>query len=308
VQPGALSAVPGLSAVFDLPEDAPEGERRKALALWLTDPRNPLTWRSIVNRIWQYHFGRGLVGTPNDFGRMGEKPTHPELLDWLAVEFRDGGQSFKRLSKLILLSATYRQVSSVSAQTAAFGQIDSENHLLWRANRRKLEAEAVRDSILLVSGQLDTRMFGPGFKDFVVEKPEHSPHYMYDKFNPEDPQARRRSIYRFIVRSQQQPFMTTLDCADPSVLVARRNESVSPLQALALLNNSFVLSVAGDFAERLQKTEGNVEAQVRKAFSLALSRAPSEREVRDLSVYAEKNGLANACRLLFNLNEFHFID
>src|SRR4029079_18929924 len=204
-----------------------------------------------------YACGRGLVDSPGDFGRMGQLPTHPELLDWLAIEFRDGGQSLKKLHKLILLSAAYRQTSSGDSETAHAAEVDSENRLLWRMNRRKLEAEALRDSILFVSGQLDPRMCGPGFQDFVVEKPEHSPHYEYDKFDPNDLAARRRSIYRYIVRSQQQPFMTTLDCADPSMLVARRNESVSPLQALALLNNSFMLTMADSFAQRLECTYPN---------------------------------------------------
>jgi hypothetical protein len=308
VAPGALSAVAELAATFDIPSDAGEGERRKALALWLSDARNPLTWRSIVNRVWQYHFGRGLAGTPNDFGRMGEQPSHPELLDWLAVEFRDGGQSLKKLHKLILTSAAYRQISSVTAETERAVEIDSENRLLWRANRRKLEAEAVRDAVLFVSGQLDSRMYGPGFQDFVVEKPEHSPHYEYEKFNPEDPSARRRSIYRFIVRSQQQPFMTTLDCADPSMLVARRNESVSPLQALALLNNGFMLTMADAFARRLESESPGTDDRVARAFSLALSRPASAGELAELREFARKNGLQNACRVLFNLNEFAFAD
>ncbi len=308
VAPGGLSALTEMPSTFDLANDAPEGERRKALALWLTDAHNPLTWRSIVNRVWQYHFGRGLVGTPNDFGRMGELPSHPELLDWLAVEFRDGGQSLKKLHKLILTSAAYRQVSSVTPDTQRAVEIDSENRLLWRANRRKLEAEAVRDAVLFVSGQLDPRMYGPGFQDFVIEKPEHSPHYEYEKFNPDDLSARRRSIYRFIVRSQQQPFMTTLDCADPSMLVARRNESVSPLQALALLNNSFMLTMADAFAHRLQADSADPTTQMTRAFSSALSRSPSSDELSDLSEFARRNGLPNACRLLFNLNEFSFVD
>jgi hypothetical protein len=308
VAPGALSAVAALSAAFDLPQDAPEGERRKALALWLTDARNPLTWRSIVNRVWQYHFGRGLVGTPNDFGRMGEQPSHPELLDWLAVEFRDGGQSLKKLHRMIVFSAAYRQVSSIGPEMVQAAEVDSENRLLWRANRRKLEAEALRDAVLLVSGQLDRTMYGPGFQDFVIEKPEHSPHYEYDKFDPDDARARRRSIYRFIVRSQQQPFMTTLDCADPSMLVARRNESVSPLQALALLNNSFMLAMSDRFAHQLENSEKEMATCVRRAFSRALSRSPSSQELDELIEFTRKNGLPNTCRLLFNLNEFNFVD
>jgi hypothetical protein len=308
VRAGALSCLSELPADFDLPDGAVEGDRRKALALWLTHQSNPLTWRSIANRVWQYHFGVGLVATPNDFGRMGAEPSHPELLDWLALEFRDSGQSLKRLHKLIVMSAAYRQVSHVTPEMAGAARIDSENRLLWRANRRKLEAEAVRDSVLAVSGELDFRMFGPAFQDFAVEKPEHSPHYLYDKFDPSDPRARRRAVYRFIVRSQQQPFMTALDCADPSMLVPRRNESVSALQALALLNNSFMLQIAAKFAERLEGTERSLEKQVRRGFTLALSREPSDGELHDLAGFARQNGMANTCRLLFNLSEFNFVD
>ena len=305
--PGTLSAVHPLAARFDLPPDHSEAERRRALANWITDSRNPLTWRSIVNRVWQYHFGRGLVETPNDFGRMGALPSHPELLDWLATEFRDGGQSFKTLHKLILTSTTYRQVSTVDSTNPA-AELDHDNRLLWRMNRRKLEAEALRDSILAVSGKLNAALFGPGFQDFVVEKPEHSPHYQYHLYDPDDPRSHRRSIYRFIVRSQQQPFMTTLDCADPSMLVDKRNESLSALQALALLNNSFILAMSKHFGERIARERGDLDSQVIHAFSLALSRSPSDLETRDLAAFAKQHGLASTCRLLFNLNEFAFVD
>jgi hypothetical protein len=145
-RPGAVAIIPGVPAEFSVAADAPEGERRAALARWLTHPANPLTWRSIVNRVWQYHFGRAIVDSPNDFGRMGQKPSHPELLDWLAVEFRDGGQSFKTLSRLIVTSAAYRQVSTTSTAAQSATALDADNRLLWRMNPRRLEAEAVRDS------------------------------------------------------------------------------------------------------------------------------------------------------------------
>lgn len=305
VGPGTLKCLLGLPSSFDLPADHAEGQRRAALAQWLTRADNPLTWRSIVNRVWQYHFGRGLVETPNDFGRMGAQPTHPELLDWLAVEFRDGGQSLKQLHKLIVSSATYRQTS---ASQAAFERLDSNNRYLWRASRRKLEAEAVRDAVLWVAGKLDTRMGGPSFKDFVIEKPEHSPHYEYHLHDPEDPKSHRRSIYRFIVRSQQQPFMTTLDCADPSMQVGRRNESLSPLQALALLNNSLMLTMSKHFAARLESQGGGLPTQVRTAYYEAIGRPPSASEQQDLEDYARQFGLPPLCRVLFNLNAFSFVD
>ncbi len=305
VGPGTLSCLPGLPSRFDLGPHHRESARRAALARWLTDTRNPLTWRSIANRVWLCHFGRGLVETPNDFGHMGGLPTHPELLDWLAVEFRDGGQSLKKLHRLIVTSATYRQNCG---DVPAFAKTDSDNRYLWRMNRRKLEAEALRDAMLLVSGQLDLKMGGPGFQDFVVQKPEHSPHYEYQLHDPNDPASHRRSVYRFIVRSQPQPFMTTLDCPDPSMQVGKRNESVSPLQALSLLNDSLVLALAKDFAAKLQKDGGLLPGQVRRACYEALGRPPSAQDGEALVAYAREFGLANCCRVVFNLNEFAFVD
>jgi hypothetical protein len=305
--PGALSCVPALPARFELPAGHGEGERRAALAKWITNPQNPLTWRSVVNRVWQHHFGAGLVDTPNDFGRMGGQPSHPELLDWLAVEFRDGGQSLKQLHRLIVTSATYRQASVPQAGAATAR--DVANRLLWRQNRRKLEAEAVRDSALFVAGKLDLTMGGPGFQDFVIEKPEHSPHYRYHLADPEDPKTHRRSIYRFTVRSQPQPFMAALDCADPSMLVDKRNQTQTPLQALALLNDPLMVAMARHFATRVEREAGPAtDAQVERAFRLALQRAPSAEEQSRLAAHARRHGLASACRLVLNLNEFVFID
>jgi mono/diheme cytochrome c family protein len=304
VGPGALSVLTSLPARFDVPRDHPEGERRAALARWITDPNNPLTWRSIVNRVWLYHFGRGIVDTPNDFGHMGQLPTHPELLDWLAVEFRDGGQSLKQLHRLMVTSATYRQASASDPTAAAR---DGDNRYYWRGNRRRLEAEAVRDSVLRVSGRLNEAMYGPSFQDFVIEKPEHSPHYEYQLHDPEDPKSHRRSIYRFLVRSQQEPFMVALDCADPSMLVDKRNQTITPQQALALLNDQLMIVMARHFAERVAGA-GDVPAQVTRAFRLALGRTPTTEELRELTAYARRYGLANACRVILNLNEFVFVD
>lgn len=304
VEPAALSGVPGLPANFDLPADAPEGERRAALAKWLTDSRNPLTWRSIANRVWMYHFGRGIVGTPNDFGRMGQLPTHPELLDYLAAEFRDNGQSLKKLHRLIVTSAAYRQSS---AGNDAFDKLDANNAYLWRQNRRKLEAEAVRDAVLLVAGKLDRTPFGPAFQDFKIEHPAHSPHYEYHLADPNDPKTHRRSVYRFLVRSKQQPFMTVLDCADPSMQVDKRNETMSPLQALALLNNKLMLVMAKHLADRVEKS-GDASGQVTAAFRLALGRSPTATERDALAGHVKTHGLPSACRVILNLNEFVFVD
>ena len=301
--PGALPL--GRSFPWQFEANSPEGERRVALARWLTHPEHPLVWRSIVNRIWQHHFGRGLVATPNDFGRMGEKPTHPELLDWLAREFRESGESFKRLHRLIVTSSVYRQSSCFVEENA---EQDGSNRWLWRMSRRRLDAESIRDSILAVSGALDPRMGGPGFYLFELERTEHSPHYQYHKFDPADSSTHRRSIYRFVVRSQPDPWMTTLDCADSSISTPKRTETLTALQALSLLNSSFSLEMAERFAERLRSEAGTRPDQIDRAMALIVQRLPEESERRDLIAYAESHGLANLCRLLFNLNEFVFVD
>jgi len=304
VGPGTVRCLPGLEGRFSLPADHAEGERRAALARWITDPRNPLTWRSVVNRVWQYHFGTGIVDTPSDFGRMGGRPSHPELLDWLAVEFRDGTQSLKQLHRLIVTSSVYRQSS---AHDPAAARIDGGNRLLWRMNRRKLEAEAVRDSVLAISGKLDLTMGGPGFRPFGF-KDDHSPHYKYEDHDPDDPASQRRSIFRFLVRSVPEPFAETLDCADPSLQVERRNETLTALQALALLNNKFMVRMAEHFAARVEKQAADLPGRVTAAHRLALGRAATPEELRLLTELARKQGLAQMCRLLFNSNEFVFVD
>jgi hypothetical protein len=305
VSPGALQCVPGLDPNFDRTSSGPEGARRAALADWITSQHNPLTWRSIANRIWNYHFGRGVVDTPNDFGKNGSQPSHPELLDWLAVELRDGGSGLKALHRSIVTSAVYRQAST---ENAAAQRLDSENRLLSRQNRRRLEAEEIRDAILAASGQLDRRMFGPGFDVFRF-KDDHSP--TYDHEDPEAavrPAGYRRAVYRFVVRSVPNPWVECLDGADPNASVPVRNVTVTPLQALALLNDPFVIDQAQWFARRLEAHVADKAAQVGEAFRIALGREPSGSEQQALATQAGRHGLASACRILLNLNEFVFVD
>jgi hypothetical protein len=306
VSAGTVTALSELlQAPFKVAGDH-ESDRRAALAKWISHPNNALTWRSIVNRVWQHHFGRGLVDTANDFGRMGGKPSHPELLDWLAATFRDEmNGSVKKLHKLIVMSETYRQKSDSSDLSDKF---DAANQWLSHQNRRKLDAESIRDSILAVSGKLDLTMGGASFQDFIIDKPQHSPHYEYHLHDPEDPKSHRRSIYRFIVRSQQQPFMTVMDCADPSMRVDKRNESLSPLQALAMMNNGLTVAMAKHFAARVGKEAVGLEAQTKRAFVHALAREPKADELPPLVDYAQREGLENTCRVLLNLNEFSFVD
>jgi hypothetical protein len=305
VNPGTIPVFKDEPWEFELPKDHDESARRSALAKWLVREDHPLTWRVISNRIWQWHFGEGIVPSPNDFGGLGQKPTHPELLDWLAIQFRDNGGSFKKLHKLLLMSSTYRQSSKGNP---AYAKADSGNRLLWRMNRRKLSAEEVRDSILSVSGRLNLDMGGPGYYLFALEKTAHSPHYEYHKFNPDDARSHRRSVYRFIVRSQPNPFMTTLDCADSSQSTPKRNETLTALQALSLLNNKFTLSMARHFAKSLEKESTERTAQVRKGHLLVTGRLPGKEEEKLLVEYTEKHGMLNLCRALFNLSEFTYID
>jgi hypothetical protein len=304
VGPGTCSYFSHLESRFPAAAKSDEGARRAALAHWLTDKRNPLTWRSIVNRVWHYHFGRGIVDSPNDFGRMGALPTHPELLEWLAAEFRDGPQSIKALHRLICTSAVYRQSSATNPE---FETRDVSNQYLWRMNRRRLEAEALRDSVLAVAGKLNQRAGGPPFRAFGFVD-DHSPHYRYAEHDPDDPLSHRRSIYRLIVRSVPDPFMTTLDCADASAAVAKRNETITPLQSLALLNNKFMLRMAEHFAARVEPMGNNNADRLTAAWRLAFAREPQEEELAAIVSYANRHGLPNASRLIFNMNEFAFID
>ncbi len=305
VSPGTLPIFKHESWQFDLPKEHDESARRAALAKWLVRKDHPLTWRTIANRIWQWHFGQGLVLSPNDFGELGQTPSHPELLDWLALNFRKQGGSFKKMHKLLVMSSTYRQSSNGNEK---FAKADSGNRLLWRMNRRKLSAEEIRDAILSVSGKLNLDMGGPGYYLFALEKTAHSPHYEYHKFNPEDAKSHRRSIYRFIVRSQPNPFMTTLDCADSSQSTPKRNETLTALQALSLLNNKFSIAMARHFASRLEKEADDMAEQVKRGHFLVTGRAPEKEEADLLLGYARKHGLPNLCRALFNLSEFTYLD
>jgi mono/diheme cytochrome c family protein len=302
--PGALACVRGLDPVFKLADRSDEGQRRAALAHWLTDPKNMLLRRSIVNRVWQYHFGQGIVDSPNDFGRMGSKPSHPELLDWLAVWFMEHGESIKDLHRLIVCSAAYRQVSQDNPE---FSKIDGENRLLWRMNRRRLDAESVHDALLTADGKLDPKMGGPSVRQFHF-KDDHSPIYDYDQFNVDDPSNFRRSVYRFIVRSVPDPFMESLDCADPSILTPKRNTTLTAIQALSMFNDRFVLRQCEFLAARVSKARPDLSGQIEEAYLLTLSRKPTPKESHMLSDYARRFGVANACRVIVNSNEFLFVD
>ncbi len=305
--PGTVSCVDGLQARFSIAPGDDESARRAALARWIIDPGNPLTWRSIVNRVWHWHFGRGLVATPSDFGRMGSLPSHPELLDWLASRFLESGGSLKALHRLIVTSAVYRQ--SVRHEPS-FAAIDGDNQWLWRQNRRRLDAESIHDAILGVSGQLDPTMRGPSVQQFALRPGVHvTPIVNYGEYDWASAGSCRRSVYRFIFRTLPDPFFDALDGADASQLTAVRNESTTPLQALELLNNPFVLRQCEQFARRLEKRHGgSVVDQAKDAIELAYGRQAALDEVGLLSAYAARYGLANMCRLIVNSNEFLYVN
>jgi hypothetical protein len=302
VRPGGLSCLPGLDPVLAVADLDDEGARRAALAAWIVDPRNVLTWRSIVNRVWHHHFGRGIADSPNDLGRMGSAPTHPGLLDWLAVEFRDGGGSLKKLHRLLVTSAVYRQSSANRPECAA---VDATNSFLWRMNRLRLDAEEVRDSILQASGKLDLKMGGPSVQQFAYEDPNPgvTPKVDYGKYDVDHPDNFRRAIYRWIFRTLPDPFMETLDCPDASQLTGARNVSVTPLQAMAVLNDRFVVRQSEHLAARVAGP-----APIDALYRLLLQRKPTEAEAAAVAGYVAKHGVANAARFLLNSNEFMFLD
>jgi hypothetical protein len=295
------------------PMNATDGERRLALAKWIVDPKNPLTARVLVNRLWHHHFGQGIVNTPSDFGLNGGKPSHPELIDWLASEFISpkpqdkrsvpgGPWSMKHIHRLILMSNTYRQASSSNPQARA---VDADTRLLWRYPPRRLEAEPLRDAYLFVSGKLDLRMGGPGFDLF-------EPNTNYVKvYNPKKdfgPNEWRRMIYQSKWRMQLDDVFGSFDCPDAGQIAPKRNVSTTPLQALNLLNSRFMLQQAKFFADRLEREAKDDAGRVQRGFRLAFQREPSATETTAALRLVADHGLPAFCRALFNANEFLFVD
>ncbi len=286
-----------------------EGQRRRALAEWITHPDNPLTRRVLVNRLWHHHFGQGLVTTPSDFGLGGDKPSHPELLDWLAGEFLKSGWSLKHMHKLIVMSAAYRQQSGFGfsrndvAKSAA--TLDSANRLLSHQNPRRLDAESLHDAVLAVSGTLNPEMGGPGYRDFKYTE-AYAP--IYDYLTPDKPELWRRSIYRFIVRTTPHQFLSTLDCPDPANLTPTRVNTTTALQALTLSNNDFMLQQARHLVTRIENETDSREAAIRRAFALTFQRDATAAELQAATPLVTEQGLFALCRMLINANEFVYLD
>ncbi len=298
VEPNAIEAF----TTLNLDSDSPERERRLALADWITSKENPLAARVIVNRLWQFHFGTGIVDTPSDFGRNGTPPSHPQLLDWLASELMNHDWSLKHIHRLILKSDTWRQSNQPNADAI---NVDANSRWLWRFPPRRLEAEAIRDSILAVSGALDLKNAGgPGFSPFEVEM-ENVRHYHAKKsYGPED---WRRMIYMTKVRQEREQVFGAFDCPDASMVVPKRSRSTTPLQALNLLNSPFIVQQAELFAKRLQNDCDTLPQQIRRAWLLCFQRPPTDEELADSEVFINQEGIQQFTRAMLNTNEFVFI-
>jgi hypothetical protein len=299
VRPASVAVI---KPAFDLDPKLPEAQRRRALARWIADPANPLPARVMVNRLWHYHFGRGIVATTSDFGFSGSPPSHPELLDWLAAMYRASGWQLKPIHRLIVTSAVYRQSSQLNP---AAQNIDRENRLLGRMNPRRLEAESIRDAILASSGELDRRMGGPGYNIW-----EKNTNYVavYKPKAELAPDTFRRMVYQFKPRSQADLTFGAFDCPDAALVAPRRNVSTTALQALNLLNSRFVVQQAAYFAGRLAAEAGPDPArQAERGFFIAFGRAATDSERIAATALIRSHGTAAFCRALYNANEFVYV-
>ncbi|MFP6873883.1 MAG: DUF1553 domain-containing protein [Verrucomicrobiales bacterium] len=297
VAPGALEVFGSLA----MQHDEAEQQRRVKLAGWIASKDNPLTARVMVNRLWQFIFGTGIVDTPSDFGGNGTMPTHPALLDWMAAKFMGNGWSMKYMLRHMLTSETFRQSSQ---PRAAALRIDADSRYLWRFPPRRLEAEAIRDSILAVSGTLDLRVGGPGFYLLDVDR-ENVVHYHAKEET--GPAEWRRMIYLFKVRVEQDAIFGAFDCPDGNQVIPSRSSSTTPLQALNLFNSRFILQQAGKLAARLERESGEDHAaQVKRAFNLFYNRPAAPAEERDAVDFITAHSLSDFCRAMFNTNEFLF--
>ena len=312
--PSALEKITG----YALPADAPEQDRRVALARWLVNKDNPLPPRVMANRLWQAHFGVGIVTTSGDFGFMGTPPSHPELLDWLARElvqpaWNEGGPlslpdslrqawRLKRMHKLIMLSQAYRQSGAYRADAA---NVDADARLLWRFPPRRLRAEEIRDAMLHVAGKLDTRMGGPGFRLYQYLNDNVSTYVPLDAYGPE---TYRRSVYHQQARAMQIDLVTDFDAPDCALTAPRRVATTTPLQALTLLNHQFTLDMANALATRLQQEVGQDPAtQATRAYTLAFGRMPAAEEAAEAAQLIQQHGLRAFCRALLNANEMIYL-
>lgn len=281
VNPASLSMIPALESPFTpQPEGASSSHRRLQLARWITDAKHPLTARVLVNRLWLHHFGEGIVRSPNNFGFLADPPTHPELLDWLAAEFMSGGWTIKRMHKLILTSNTWRQ-SSLHPRAAEIQQQDAGNRLWWRAERRRLDAEALRDSMLATTGELDLQMGGPGFRPTISAAALEGLSKKSNAWNASPPGAQnRRSLYTFLKRGLLPPLMTTFDLCNSTQSCGKRDITTVPTQSLAMLNHQFVHGRSETLAQTISAHQTAPQSQVRQLWERVYARPPSPEEMQ----------------------------
>jgi hypothetical protein len=299
VMPAGIAAISPELADFGLTEESTDAQRRLKLAQWVTHQGNPVFARVIVNRIWHYHFGQGLVRTPSDFGFNGDRPSHPELLDYLSIQLIRNDWKLKPLHRLIVSSATYQQSSRPRPDAQ---QVDAGNRLLWRVDPRRLSAEEIRDSILVAAGKLDDRLGGVGYRD--VKEYKYRGSHFYDPIEPTGAESLRRTVYRFSPRGAKRTILDTFDCPDPSAKAPKRAVTITPLQALSLLNHYFVLDMAEHCADRVQSEAQTPRSQVDRLFGLVYGRTAEPTEMDQAEAFVKENTLADLCRVLFNSNEF----
>ena len=302
VTSASISTLSEVHKGYSLPENSSESERRLKLAEWITSDENPLALRVLANRVWQYHFGTGIVNTPSDFGYMGGKPSHPGLLDFLAEKLKENNWRLKSIHKLIMTSQAYMQSSEWREKEA---KLDGDARLLWRFPPRRLNSEEIRDSMLSIAGKLNTSMGGPGFRLYKVIQDNVSTYYPLDKHGPE---TYRRSVYHQNARASTVDLLSDFDQADCTLSVGKRSITTSPLQALTLMNHSFTIYMAGFLAQRAQTGEKDTEKRITRAFQLAYQRQPSSEELKRSAEFVKENGLKALCRALLNSNEFIFVD
>jgi hypothetical protein len=320
VVPASLGTLERAAGAFELAADAPEQKRRLALARWIVHKDNPLPARVLANRLWQHHFGTGIVASPSDFGYMGLPPSHPDLLDWLARELvqpriaPDGGSytpvdgfgqawRLKRMHKLIMQSATYRQSAAWRVDAAA---VDADSRLLWRFPPRRLRAEEIRDSVLSMAGVLDERPGGPGFRLYQYLNDNVSTYVPLDTHGPE---TYRRFVYHQQARAMHVDLVTDFDAPDCAFSAARRVDTTTPLQALTLFNHRFTLDMAAALTARLQREAGeDPRAQIVRAYALAFNRDPAAAELDQAAALVAKHGLPAFCRALLNTNELIYLE
>ena len=318
VQPGVLSILDPAPAKIVAPEGLNSTGRRTALANWLTDPKNPLTARVMVNRIWQDHFGKGIVGSSSDFGVMGERPADPRLLDYLATTFVENGWSIKKMHRLIMLSNTYRQSSAYQEQAA---KVDPDNKLLWRFDRRRLEGEVIRDSMLMAAGQLNLKMGGPGVFPPIPQGISNGSKYLAWTPEKDAAEADRRSVYVFVKRNLRYPMFEAYDFPDTSESCPRRYATVSPTQPLVGMNDSLIRQWSRELADRVLNDSGlSPEQQVERAFRIVFNRAPKEDERQAILDFLNKQAgeiggqtaraaaFVDFCQALLNSNEFLYVN